>query len=539
MSNLVPTRELVRLQGLQVKVGQLLVKNKLSETLKDDLSRLYEALELSVAKLDDLNLQGIPLDGIDSPEIRHDIRNAIGITKGYAELIKDTEDSPSATLSNLLDKIMLWSAKTISTLERTRRKQTDSNLFSLDVLKQQTDKHQSHILILDDEPANRELLSRHIQQLGLNTFACATADEAYEVLRTNDIDLILLDLIMPGVSGHEVLADLKASQLWRAIPVIIISGMSDQAEVIKCIQAGADDYLQKPFNKVLLQARLHAGLNRKRWVDKERDLSNELEKSHRFIKNTFGRYLSTEIVSNLLDKPDGLDMGGQLQTVSILMADIRGFTTISESLPPQKVVRLLNNYLGTMAEIIMAHDGTVDEFIGDAILALFGAPVAKADDSDRAIRCALAMQAEMEAINQRNIEQGLPSIKIGIGINTGEVIAGNIGSIKRAKYGVVGHAVNVTSRIEDQTQPGEILVAQSTLDHCTLSMHSGRQIRLQPKGVKETINVTAINGIDEPAVNESSIDNTDTDKPANTKQAGDDYKNISINDDDSDRRKAN
>ena len=434
---------------------------------------------------------------------------------------------------------MLWSAKTISTLERTRRKQTDSNLFSLDVLKQQTDKHQSHILILDDEPANRELLSRHIQQLGLNTFACATADEAYEVLRTNDIDLILLDLIMPGVSGHEVLADLKASQLWRAIPVIIISGMSDQAEVIKCIQAGADDYLQKPFNKVLLQARLHAGLNRKRWVDKERDLSNELEKSHRFIKNTFGRYLSTEIVSNLLDKPDGLDMGGQLQTVSILMADIRGFTTISESLPPQKVVRLLNNYLGTMAEIIMAHDGTVDEFIGDAILALFGAPVAKADDSDRAIRCALAMQAEMEAINQRNIEQGLPSIKIGIGINTGEVIAGNIGSIKRAKYGVVGHAVNVTSRIEDQTQPGEILVAQSTLDHCTLAMHSGRQIRLQPKGVKETINVTAINGIDEPAVNESSIDNTDTDKPANTKQAGDDYKNISINDDDSDRRKAN
>lgn len=539
MSNLVPTRELVRLQGLQVKVGQLLVKNKLSETLKDDLSRLYEALELSVAKLDDLNLQGIPLDGIDSPEIRHDIRNAIGITKGYAELIKDTEDSPTATLSNLLDKIMLWSAKTISTLERTRRKQTDSNLFSLDILKQQTDKHQSHILILDDEPANRELLSRHIQQLGLHTFACATADEAYEVLRTNDIDLILLDLIMPGVSGHQVLADLKASQLWRAIPVIIISGMSDQAEVIKCIQAGADDYLQKPFNKVLLQARLHAGLNRKRWVDKERDLSNELEKSHRFIKNTFGRYLSTEIVSNLLDKPDGLDMGGQLQTVSILMADIRGFTTISESLPPQKVVRLLNNYLGTMAEIIMAHDGTVDEFIGDAILALFGAPVAKADDSDRAIRCALAMQAEMEAINQRNIEQGLPSIEIGIGINTGEVIAGNIGSIKRAKYGVVGHAVNVTSRIEDQTQPGEILVAQSTLDHCTLAMHSGRQIRLQPKGVKETINVTAVNGIDEPAINASVIDDADIDKPDNTEQASDDYKNISINDDDSDRLKAN
>ena len=508
MSNVVPTRELVRLQGLQVKVGQLLVKNKLSDIIKEDLSRLYDALELSVAKLDDLNLQGIPLDSIDSAEIRHDIRNAIGITKGYAELIKDTAETPSATLSNLLDKIMLWSAKTISTLERTRRKQTDSNLFSLTTLKQQHPDHRGHILILDDEPANRELLSRHIQQLGLETFACATADEAYEVLRNNDIDLILLDLIMPGVSGHQVLADLKASQLWRAIPVIIISGMSDQEEVIKCIQAGADDYLQKPFNKVLLQARLHAGLNRKRWVDKERDLSIELEKSHRFIKNTFGRYLSTEIVSKLLDKPDGLDMGGQLQTVSILMADIRGFTTISESLPPQKVVKVLNNYLGTMADIIMAHDGTVDEFIGDAILALFGAPVAKADDSDRAIACALAMQAEMDAINERNIAEGLPSINIGIGINTGEVVAGNIGSKKRAKYGVVGHAVNVTSRVEDQTQPGEILVAQSTLDHCTLNLETGRNLKLQPKGVKETISVTAINGINDQSSPDDTRDDT-------------------------------
>ena len=189
MSNVVPTRELVRLQGLQVKVGQLLVKNKLSEMLKDDLSRLYDALELSVAKLDDLNLQGIPLDSIDSVEIRHDIRNAIGITKGYAELIKDTAEEPSATLSNLLDKIMLWSAKTISTLERTRRKQTDSNLFAMTALKPQHSDHRGHILILDDEPANRELLSRHIQQLGLETFACATADEAYDVLRNNDIDL--------------------------------------------------------------------------------------------------------------------------------------------------------------------------------------------------------------------------------------------------------------------------------------------------------------------------------------------------------------
>ncbi len=507
MTDSVPTRELVRLQGLQVKVGQLLVKNKLDDLLKDDLNRLYDALELSVAKLDGLNLQGIALNSIDNPETRHDIRNAIGITKGYAELIKDTVESPSASLSNLLDKIMLWSAKTISTLERTSLKQVDISSSSIYSLKPQH-QHRGHILILDDEPANRELLSRHIQQLGMKPFACEKAEQAYEVLKKNDIDLILLDLIMPDVSGHQVLADLKASQLWRAIPVIVISGMSDQEEVIRCIQAGAEDYLQKPFNKVLLQARLYAGLDRKSWVDKERHLSNELEKSQRFIKNTFGRYLSTEIVSKLLDKPDGLDMGGQLQTVTILMADIRGFTTISETLPPQKVVKVLNNYLGTMAEVIMAHDGTVDEFIGDAILALFGAPVAKEDDSARAIACALAMQAEMDEINARNVADGLPSIEIGVGINTGEVIAGNIGSKKRAKYGVVGHAVNVTSRIEDQTLAGEILVAKTTLDASMLKLALGRRIKLQPKGVTEIIDVSAVKSIKIVDINKPSQPDT-------------------------------
>ena len=117
----------------------------------------------------------------------------------------------------------------------------------------------------------------------------------------------------------------------------------------------------------------------------------------------------------------------------------------------------------------------------------------------------------MDAINERNIAEGLPSIRIGIGINTGEVVAGNIGSKKRAKYGVVGHAVNVTSRVEDQTQPGEILVAQSTLDHCSLKLHTGRELRLQPKGVKETITVTAINGIDsnDSAINATSTKNND------------------------------
>jgi adenylate cyclase len=499
----VPIRELTRLRSLQDKVGQLLGRDKLDATLKNDLSKLYDSLSYGAKKLEDLNNKNISLGDITSPEMRHDIRNVIGISKGYAELIKDTAENPSTSLSNLLDKIVLWSSKTITTLEKIKNKDFKKTLNSNESLKKRLGKYEGKVLILDDEEANRELLSRYIQQFGMETFTCEHASDAYETLKEVEIDLILLDLVMPDISGHEVLSKLKNSESWRAIPVIIISGISEQDEVIRCIQAGAEDYLQKPFNKVLLEARIYAGLDRKRWLDKERHLKNEIEKSHRFIKNTFGRYLSSEIVSKLLDKPDGLDMGGKLQTVTILMADIRSFTTISESLPPQQVVKILNNYLGAMADVIMAHDGTVDEFIGDAILALFGAPVSKSDDSERAISCAIEMQAQIESINKINQSQGLPSISMGIGINTGEVIAGNIGSAKRAKYGVVGHTVNLTSRIEDQTKPGEILVSKDTLKNSKNIFKTGRSIKLQPKGISETISVLSIEGYTDKLINKN------------------------------------
>jgi class 3 adenylate cyclase/CheY-like chemotaxis protein len=494
-NNLSSMRELTRLQSLQVKLGQQLLNSQLEPTLRDDMEKLFQALEQNTHRLDELNEQGLALNLVVDHQQRHDIRNAIGIARGYAELIKETQTGLSATFANLLDKIVLWCNRGLAALERPAKSKSNGLGREQSAPTNKSPDYAGNVLILDDQQANRDLLSRYVEQLGLDSVACSTASQAFEALNETAIDLILLDLIMPDVSGHEVLAKLKASATWRAIPVIVISGLGDQDEVIRCIEAGADDYLQKPFNRVLLQARLRAGLDRKKWVDTERHLSNELEKSHRFIKNTFGRYLSSEIVSNLLDKPDGLDMGGQLQNVTILMADIRGFTTISEKLPPHQVVSLLNNYLGTMADTIMAHNGTVDEFIGDAILALFGAPVSGESDAENAIRCAIAMQQAMSEVNARNKELELPEIQMGIGIHAGEVVAGNIGSAKRAKYGVVGHAVNLTSRVEDQTQPGEILATDTTIAQSGLQLAIGRQLELQPKGVSETVSISEINAI--------------------------------------------
>ena len=181
----------------------------------------------------------------------------------------------------------------------------------------------------------------------------------------------------------------------------------------------------------------------KRAMDEVQRLASALELRNGFIRRLFGRYVSDEVVSTLLESPSGLRLGGEKRTVTILMADLRGFSGMAERLPPEQVVSTLNNYLGAMTDIITAHQGTIDEFIGDAILALFGAPIARDDDARRAAACALEMQLAMPAVNERNRGLGLPDLQMGIAVNTGEVVVGNVGSHKRAKYGVVGSPVNL------------------------------------------------------------------------------------------------
>jgi class 3 adenylate cyclase len=274
----------------------------------------------------------------------------------------------------------------------------------------------------------------------------------------------------------------------------MISGEQDMQGIIECIEAGADDYLFKPFNPVLLQARIKAGIERKRWFDREQLYRDQLERNERFIRATFGRYLSDDIVTEILERPEGLELGGDLREVTIMMSDIRGFTTLSEQMAPDRVVTMLNRYLGAMTDIIVEFGGTIDEFLGDAILAVFGAPRRHDDHPDRAARCALAMQHAMARINRANREEGLPELAMGIALNTGKVIAGNIGSERRSKYGFVGHAMNVTSRIEDVAGPQEILIADSTRRVLGERFAIGAQRDLRAAGIDELLSVYPLLG---------------------------------------------
>jgi adenylate cyclase len=221
----------------------------------------------------------------------------------------------------------------------------------------------------------------------------------------------------------------------------------------------------------------------------------DLELRNRFIQSLFGRYLSEEVVADLLASPAGPKIGGEQRRVTLLMSDLRGFTPLTEGLQPQQVLRLLNSYLGTMADVVLAHQGTVDEFVGDAILAIFGAPVARPDDARRAVACAVAMQEALAALNRGNEKQSLPRLEMGIAVHTGEVIVGNIGSERRTKYGVVGSAVNHAGRIESFTVGGQVLISDATLREAGEDVRVGERLAVDAKGTREPIVVYDLRGL--------------------------------------------
>ncbi len=218
----------------------------------------------------------------------------------------------------------------------------------------------------------------------------------------------------------------------------------------------------------------------------------------KFIRNTFGRYLSKRVVDEILESPNGQEIGGHRKTVTVVMSDLRGFTSLSETRDPEDMVRLLNRYLERMSKVIVEYDGMIDEFIGDAILTVFGVPEEHDDDPLRAVACALAMQNALVELNNELTHEGYPVLEMGIGINTGSVIVGNIGSEIRAKYGIVGATVNMASRIESNTVGGEVLMGESTYRLVKEAVTADPPHTVMMKGLKRPLVIYPVTAIGPP-----------------------------------------
>ena len=230
-------------------------------------------------------------------------------------------------------------------------------------------------------------------------------------------------------------------------------------------------------------------------MERIKKLNSQLELRNKLISATFGRYLSDEIVKELLETPGGLQIGGKKRHITVMMSDLRGFTQISEYLDPVQLIDMLNHYLTVMTDIISRHKGTIIEFLGDGILIIFGAPIENEKHALEAVSAAIEMQAAMPEINNWNLKQGYPELSMGIGINTGEMIVGNIGSEKHTRYGVIGKHVNLCGRIESYTVGGQILISPKTRSLISEPLEIANEFEVIPKGINFPIVLSDIRGI--------------------------------------------
>jgi len=221
-------------------------------------------------------------------------------------------------------------------------------------------------------------------------------------------------------------------------------------------------------------------------------------KQRDFIRDTFGRYLTKEVVTRLLESKDGLKLGGEAREITLMMSDLRGFTALTSHMRPEDVISFLNRYLGKMVEILLDHRGVIDEIVGDGILAFFGAPEPLDDHPARAVSCALKMQAAMEEINALNEADGLAYLEMGVAIHTGTVVVGNIGSERRSKYGAVGSAVNFTGRMESYSIGGQVLISQDTYERVSDIVTVKDVLNVQMKGVPGTVTLYDIKAVSGP-----------------------------------------
>ncbi len=292
------------------------------------------------------------------------------------------------------------------------------------------------LLIVDDNKVNRLLLGRGLEQQGHTVDFAENGVQALEKLIPEDFDLVLLDIEMPEMDGYQVLERIIADPELRNIPVIMTTAMEELDSVVRCIELGAEDYLTKPVNAVLLRARINASLEKKRLRDQQREL----------IKT----FATEEVAEQML--AEGFELGGRLVEATAMFSDIRGFTTISEAQSPADTIELLNTYYALMFEAITGHGGIVNQIQGDGLLAMFGAPVSRPNHPQLAVEAALEMMEMMELFNQQQAPLNKPLIKIGIGIATGEVVAGFTGTMHRAIYTCLGDTVNLAARLEEHTK---------------------------------------------------------------------------------------
>ena len=327
------------------------------------------------------------------------------------------------------------------------------------------------ILVVDDNADNREILVRRLAREGYRIHAAAGGPEALQILRRETIELVLLDVMMPQIDGYEVLRRLKVDEALRDIPVLMISALDEIESVVRCIELGADDYLTKPFNAVLLRARIGACLERRRLHEKERVHLLELAAWNRQLEERvrdqvlqverlgrLKRFFSPQLADLILAGGTDDPLQTHRREITVVFLDLRGFTAFAETAEPEEVMSVLRAYHAAMGRLILEHEGTLERFTGDGMMVFFNDPVPVTNPAEHALRMALAMRDRVAELSGQWRRQGW-DLALGVGIAQGYATIGAIGFEGRWDYGAIGTVTNTAARLCSEAKGGQILVS--------------------------------------------------------------------------------
>ena len=347
-----------------------------------------------------------------------------------------------------------------------------------------------HILVVDDDWMNREVLEAHLQSRHYRVSTTHNGVKALQIAEADPPDLFMLDVLLPDMSGYELCARFKADERLRFVPVVMVTALESEEDRIQAIEAGADDFVTKPFNSLLMFTRVKSLLRLK-------SLSDELQERTELLQKVLNRYVDRDIADIILIGPDRyLKLGGETRRVTIVFADISGFTSFAEQHSAQEVVSALNQIFSELTSLIFKHHGTFDKYIGDEIMAFFGAPVATGDDTLNAVTMAWDMSQTFNALVRR-LGRGMEEMTLEIGIHTGEVVVGNVGSEQTMNYTVIGDAVNTARRLEEIAEPGQILISEVTYTEVGERVTAVRQLPRKVQGKRDPIVTYSVTGLNQ------------------------------------------
>jgi class 3 adenylate cyclase/ActR/RegA family two-component response regulator len=481
--------------------------------LMPDIDRVLEAAESLLGLVEGLLDAGTSIARREGESLSdfqerflHDLRNPLNVIKGYGEmLLEDILDLGAVSLRQDLERLLTEAARLLASLEwivnftcyhaasteteaeRTRLMAADPLLaIRAPDLAQEHPRETGRILVVDDNASNRGLLLRRLEREGHQVVEARSGRQALQILDTEEVDLILLDLMMPDMNGLQVLERLKGNERLRDIPVIMISGLQETGSVIRCIEAGAEDYLPKPFDQVLLRARIHACLERKRWRDRELGYLTQLKAE----KDKSDALLHSILPGQIVGRLNGGEVviADRFEDVTILFCDLVGFTKLAARIAPGDLVENLNRIFSAFDALAASLGVEKIKTIGDAYMAAAGLPEVRSDHAEVMGELALRMIETLEHLNQG----ARLRFRARIGMHTGPVVAGVIG-MNKFIYDVWGDTVNVASRLEACSLPGRIQVShemQRALEH-HYEFEPRGDISLRGKGRMRTAFLTA------------------------------------------------